>query len=309
MSLVYVDGIFKRYDYLRIIFKCKYNKVLKMLKKFLYKIWNRLRWYVYQLRLNRNYLKELRKLDPHGTGVILTCPDCGSNSYVKLPKRRYYHPPIIIACPTACGAYGSFSDFNPVQSDEKSIKHYDSHKICKIDGSEFAVDGVIFRCPTCAIENPREVIKSVVEGVKKDLSTSNDRKNLVDCLSTIISHFDGIMRICNNIARKNQKELGLPQIQRINSFQNIVAARDKMINSSSWDMANIVTDWDKFVRIFQKRHLFAHTLGVVDQAYLDKTGDTEAILGKQVPLSENEILFIANESVEIVSSFFGNFLS
>ena len=38
--------------------------------------------------------------------------------------------------------------------------------------------------------------------------------------------------------------------------------------------------------LFQKRHLFEHNNGMVDQQYLDKTGDTEYVVGQRLVMRE-----------------------
>ena len=70
-----------------------------------------------------------------------------------------------------------------------------------------------------------------------------------------------------------------------------------------------VSDWNQFVLIFQKRHLFAHTLGVADEDYLNKSGDAETPLGKKVKLTKDDVIFFAGEAEKIVQHYFGHFLS
>ena len=52
-------------------------------------------------------------------------------------------------------------------------------------------------------------------------------------------------------------------------------------------------EWQAAVMAFQKRHLVAHNLGVVDQKYLDKTGDTSAVVGRKIGIDIDEVKGLA----------------
>lgn len=68
-------------------------------------------------------------------------------------------------------------------------------------------------------------------------------------------------------------------------------------------------DWGALTTLFQKRHTISHQLGVADQAYLTKTGDGSAELGKRVPLSAEEIVYGSKQCQLLINGFFGMFLS
>jgi hypothetical protein len=53
----------------------------------------------------------------------------------------------------------------------------------------------------------------------------------------------------------------------------------------------------------------SHSLGVVDQQYVDKTGDAQATLGRVITLTSVEVLDAAQIAERLVKSFFGAFLS
>ena len=42
-------------------------------------------------------------------------------------------------------------------------------------------------------------------------------------------------------------------------------------------------------RAFQKRHLIAHRMGVVDRNYVDKTGDSLAVVGRKIIVDAEEV--------------------
>jgi hypothetical protein len=48
-------------------------------------------------------------------------------------------------------------------------------------------------------------------------------------------------------------------------------------------------DWAHVRRAFQKRHLLAHKMGVVDEGYLLETGDSSALLGRKISIATPEV--------------------
>jgi len=43
-------------------------------------------------------------------------------------------------------------------------------------------------------------------------------------------------------------------------------------------------------RVIQKRHLLAHKMGVVDEDYLKKANDSQAVLGRKITVSRDEVI-------------------
>jgi hypothetical protein len=276
-------------------------------------------WEREQREENARYKTELDAMDPDRIGMRIRCPTCHAESWVKLSEERYGYREITLSCPTACGTWGPAAIFSPTPQAKDTAGHFDIDYTCRGDGAESMSNGALFRCPVCAIENPRRIMRDLTESVLAGVEKSNTTDALADLLSKIVATFDGVMRASNRIAVSNREiinaeiinaEPGERQssaITRVNSFQNIAAARNKLL--PEWDMAKKVSDWNRFVLLFQKRHLFAHTLGVADEDYLNKSGDTETPLGKKVKLSKDDVIFLAKETEEVVKSYFGNFLS
>ena len=75
------------------------------------------------------------------------------------------------------------------------------------------------------------------------------------------------------------------------SFQNLAAA--KLLVSEMFGInlsADLTVDeWQSAVRGFQKRHLYAHRMGVVDDDYIKKTGEAQAVIGRKVLLRADEV--------------------
>ncbi|WP_125900927.1 hypothetical protein [Methylobacterium indicum] len=256
---------------------------------------------------DRRYEATLDALDPKRLGLMVTCPACQAVSWVKLPEKRYGLSPITISCPRSCGFYGPIFEFKPKDSRSEDATDFDIEYECPRDHTLTRSQGRVFKCPTCAIENPRDIMRDLRESVERDLAQNPDRDRLADLLSRTVGTFDGVMRACNVMAVRVGQSGSAGNLPPVNSFQNIAAARQKM--SAVWDMKSVSHDWNALVRSFQKRHCFAHTLGVVDQSYIDKSGDITAVVGRQVSLTTEEVRACVLDTENIVRKFFGMFLS
>jgi hypothetical protein len=74
------------------------------------------------------------------------------------------------------------------------------------------------------------------------------------------------------------------------SFQNIDGAKRRVLELFQFDLSNAITpdEWKRVVVSFQKRHLIAHKMGVIDEKYVKLSGDPQAIVGRKVCLIKSE---------------------
>ena len=100
-----------------------------------------------------------------------------------------------------------------------------------------------------------------------------------DALENVVSAFDGFGReICCH------KEAAAP-------FQNLIAARRRVQEMFGFDFADKLTDelWITACRIFQKRHLLAHKMGVIDADYVQRANDPGAVVGRRIRVTPEEV--------------------
>lgn len=175
-------------------------------------------------------------------------------------------------------------------------KELETSLICENCTLEYAIYGVFAFCPDCGEHNSFQILGKNFELVEKEILLANntEEKELTqrlveDALENAISSFDGFGRsICNaysNAATNPEQALNV-------SFQNIKNARNRIIVLFGFDF---VTDldsekWDTIIRCFQKRHLLTHKMGVIDQEYIEKANDTDAILGRKIQVKPDEVL-------------------
>lgn len=247
-----------------------------------------------------------------GDGIRLNCPGCSKAFWLRLPDEpiRYFADEIAFACASACGFYGKLEAFAPKKQDEPIDFDLSVHcGRCELD---FAGDGAVLRRPCCFIETPRELMRDFVISVYMHEAEGANRQSLESMLERLVATFDGLMRRMLEIANLNLAGLSTSsqayQLPSSSSFQNLAGARNRLL-PAGFDMAAVAKDWTQLTRLFQKRHVIAHRLGVADEEYVAKTGDSSAVPGKKIPLSISEIKEGSEDCLRIVSSFFGMFLS
>jgi hypothetical protein len=180
---------------------------------------------------------------------------------------------------------------------EKALETYVTCQMCTLD---YAVYGVFAYCPDCGNHNSLQILEKNLELTDKQvtlteqLSDAGLRRHLLeDALENCVSAFDSFGReACRVRASQSRAPAECESI----SFQNLDRAAQRVSRLFDVDLRGCVSAdvWNTAVRAFMKRHVIAHRAGVVDQQYLDETSDAEAILGRLVPLSVDEIRQVAD---------------
>ena len=155
------------------------------------------------------------------------------------------------------------------------IQHYrekqlETEVVCAQCTSRFAIYGVFGWCPDCGAHNSLQILSKNLELARKEvhLSTSLEAdlaEHLIgDALENVVSAFDGFGR-----------EVCLQRGSEIR-FQNLGGARRKVQDVFAFDFADSLSasSWADAVRAFQKRHLLAHKMGVIDADYVQRANLT-----------------------------------
>ena len=108
-----------------------------------------------------------------------------------------------------------------------------------------------------------------------------------NALENVVSAFDGFGR---RVCRVHASAASDPAKAERISFQNLARAHERLRVLFGVELADALqaTEWQFAQRCFQKRHLLAHTMGIVDEAYVASTGDTQAIVGRRVVVTAKE---------------------
>lgn len=195
-----------------------------------------------------------------------------------------------------------------------ALRHYRESKletevVCDRCTLRYTIYGVFGFCPDCAVHNSRQILNKNLELVEKLLAVAETQEPPVaqhlieNALEDCVSAFDGFGReTCRVFASKAVKPEKAAEIR----FQNIGAARDRVREQFSVDFAATAApaDWKHILRAFQKRHLLAHKMGVVDEDYLSATGDSPSLLGRKVPITATEVRALVGQLQSLVTKLF-----
>lgn len=164
-------------------------------------------------------------------------------------------------------------------------KQLETEVICDRCTLRYAIYGVFGWCPDCGVHNSLQILGKNLELAKKELAlaVSADREMadylVGDALENVVSAFDGFGR-----------EVCLQKGADIR-FQNLSGARRKVQEVFGLDFADGLgsNEWESACQLFQKRHLLAHKMGVIDEEYAQKAHDSAAIVGRKVRVSPEEV--------------------
>jgi len=185
------------------------------------------------------------------------------------------------------------------------IKYYreqslETHVQCSSCTLEYAVFGVFGFCPDCGIHNSLQTLLANLELVGKQLALSNEvndtalRQHLIeDALENCVSAFDGFGRECCRIRAHGAKD---PEKAENVSFQNLPAVAKRLRALFDVDLESVLgaPEWRVAHVGFMRRHLLAHKAGVVDQKYLDETGESQPSIGRRLVVEPSEVQALAD---------------
>lgn len=177
-------------------------------------------------------------------------------------------------------------------------KQLETEVVCINCTLRYSVYGVFAFCPDCGQHNSLQILDRNLEVVRKMLALAAEaekelaEKLVENALEDCVSAFDGfgreLCRIHANLATNPIKAARL-------TFQNLEGARANYLELFEIDISACLTaeEWRATVMAFQKRHLVAHKLGVVDQDYIAKSGDTHAVVGRKIGVDAEEVKILA----------------
>lgn len=181
-------------------------------------------------------------------------------------------------------------------------KEWEQEIECKHCGTRYSVVGTAYFCPCCgkntilenfqvSINNIKNIIIALPEMKKmlqqscgKDSATSMCQSMLENSLGDILSAYQKFCEVKFTSISTEKVKVNDFQILEKGSqlFEKISGlSYHDWINESEYEYANIMV---------QKRDLFEHNSGIVDDSYLRKSNDNSYSLGQRVVVKENVIL-------------------
>lgn len=188
-------------------------------------------------------------------------------------------------------------------------KQLETNIVCDSCTLEYSIYGLFAFCPDCAMHNSIQIFKKNIELVEKLITLSTQENDnelsqllLIKSLETAVATFDGFGRAyCDAYSARTVD----PDKTKKIVFQNLPKARTSFHKAFGHDFASSLSndDWEFVIRLFQKRHLFSHKMGIVDESYIEITKDPEAIIGRKITIESNEIKRLTLILLKIVDGF------
>jgi hypothetical protein len=133
-----------------------------------------------------------------------------------------------------------------------------------------------------------------VEFVEKTIALAEKQDNSLaerlvgDSLENLVSAFDGFGReVCKVASAKATNPSEASDVR----FQNLVGAQKRVQKLFGFDLSAFLSqqEWTFVCRCFEKRHLLAHKMGVVDEAYVKATSDHSVFIGRKIVIVSTEV--------------------
>lgn len=257
-----------------------------------------------------------------GPGLKCHCPYCGHsgdpNTFFT-PEQIEYAKSVAVQKITAAlrkdlkqlefdhapkGGFGIGISMKLKEGSPPPIRYYREKKletdvVCARCTLQYSVFGLFAYCPDCGVHNSLQVLEGNLVLIEKQLDLAStiesqelSRHLIEDALENCVSAFDGFAReTCRVRAERSTESKRATTL----SFQNLEGACSALKTLFSVDLASVVDpqQWDQAKRGFSKRNLLAHRSGIIDERYVQTSGDSSAVVGRRVVITAKEVTAVA----------------
>jgi hypothetical protein len=181
--------------------------------------------------------------------------------------------------------------------------------VCENCACTYACIGAAFFCPACGHNSALSTLSQTLATVRQVIDSLPTLRNLlsetynIDLAENTIRHTleDSIARLVGAFQRFTETLFdNLPNQtnfkRRKNVFQNLEESSKLWQKAKNIGYKQLLSkhDYDELQILFQKRHVLAHRDGIVDQEYIDKTGDRTYCIGQRLVIRDKDILRLAD---------------
>ena len=171
---------------------------------------------------------------------------------------------------------------------------------CPECACRYAVIGAAFFCPACGHNAAELVFSQALKGIRDSLAALPavraaivDRDIAETVVRGVIEH--GLKDATMAFQRYAEAlYANLPAVQqppRRNAFQNLAEGSDLWHSATGKHYSDCLgtAKLTTLVCAFQRRHLLSHTDGIVDQNYIDRSGDKSYRIGQRLVIREASV--------------------
>lgn len=171
---------------------------------------------------------------------------------------------------------------------------------CEKCGTTYSVIGSAYFCPCCGYNSASSSFSESLDTIQKMLDSVDQMKALFSekydndkaetmCRSMIEGSLGDCVSAFQKFAERRYTEI-TGKSARVNDFQIIEKGSNLFRSAVGCGYEKWLSEYelDMLKLYFQRRHLFEHNNGIVDEQYLSKTGDTNYSVGQRLIIRENE---------------------
>ncbi|MEN6334144.1 MAG: hypothetical protein ABFE01_07765 [Phycisphaerales bacterium] len=187
---------------------------------------------------------------------------------------------------------------------------------CEQCGAHFAVVGSAFFCPKCGhssavrmfndamakIEAKIEHLDRVVQAVAQ---TDKDAAELTRRSMVESGVTDAVVAFQRLMEERYLAQPNVPQKLPQNVFQRLPDGSDlwKAIGCPAYNDVLSPTELARLKILFHRRHLLAHKEGIVDEQYIQRSGDTQYGVGQRVVVRPEHVIELVKLVRKLVSPY------
>lgn len=189
---------------------------------------------------------------------------------------------------------------------------------CEKCNREFSIYSASAFCPFCGPRNPLIIfnqnsdlaikfvnLQNMITGSdKSDLEEHGIFEKLIEkSLDTMVTAFETYCKSkYTAVITTSTAESEYEVLRRIrNSFQNLNET-EKLLKNFKVNLRDILgTQFDFVYNCFEKRHVFIHNSGIIDQKFIERTNCDHTLLGKKLILHQNEIITLIELLKKLIS--------
>lgn len=180
---------------------------------------------------------------------------------------------------------------------------------CERCGCRYASVGAAYFCPACGHHSALSTFSQTISTINRTINNVPTLRNILvesqglDTTENTIRHIleDSLVRLVGSFQRFVEALFeSLPNQANFKRRKNIFQNLDE--SSALWQQAIGIgyeqliplPDYIELKVLFQKRHLLAHRDGIIDEEYIDKTGDTTYSIGQRLVIREKDVLHMSD---------------
>lgn len=185
---------------------------------------------------------------------------------------------------------------NPIGQSEE----WETDITCEKCGTRYSVIGSAYFCPCCGHNSAVSAFNESTDSIEKMLKSLPEMKQLLTesygrdkaetmCRGLLESSLGDIVSAFQKFASCHYDKL-TGEISRVNDFQIVEKGSQLFKDAAGKGYEEWLSDQElhDMNMLFQRRHLIEHNNGMVDQKYVDKSGDHSYVIGQRLVVKEND---------------------